>query len=56
MTSLDEDQTLRRPEPGSDDPRDEAFPNEPTPDQPVLPLPGEDPGDVERAGFGDRRN
>lgn len=51
---------LQRPDPGSDDPRDDPFPNEPTPEDAVLPLP--DAGDagnagdagegVERAGFG----
>ena len=35
------------PDPSSPDPRDDPFPNEPTPDQPVLPLPGEDPGAVD---------
>lgn len=44
---------LTPPDPDSDDPRDDPFPNEPTPEDAVLPLPGED-GDerVERAGFG----
>ena len=45
---------LQRPDPDSDDPRDDPFPNEPTPEDAVLPLPdGGDGGErVERAGFG----
>lgn len=39
------------PDPASDDPRDDPFPNEPTPEEAELEI-SRDEG-VERAGFGE---
>lgn len=33
---------LERPDPASDDPRDDPFPNEPTPEEAEVPFPAEE--------------
>ena len=47
-----DERELVMPDPGSDDPRDDPFPNEPTPDVAVLPLSEDGDARVERSGFG----